>query len=424
MLTGVTYWLWLTERLESAAAWRVYRHFGSPEKAYFSDPGEYELVEGLSPAQRRLLADKDTGPAGRVLARCDGQGIRVLTYADTDYPERLRNIEVPPLVLYLRGRMLRFDERAVIAFAGTRRCSPYGAKVAFDFAGEVTRAGGIVATGVVDGCDAHAASGALRAGGPVCLVTAGGVDVPYHDHERGRALLGDAAAAGCVLSESPPGTKHLGALFHRRNAILCGLACGVFCVEAPRRSGTLSVAAIAAAQGKEVFTVPANLGAESSAGTNELLGRRLATAALSGRDLLADFAWLLPEQQEEMPGLRWKTVIIPARKGREKTGEAAPSAPPEREQGASSGPEGTEKGVDSDPDSRYIEILDASAHLTEEERTLLRALLPGAASTERLIAETGLEAAAVAAGLTMLAVGGLVRECSGGRFELIREALT
>ena len=419
MLTGITYWLWLTERLDNAAAWRVYRHFGSPERAYFSDPAEYELVEGLEAAQRRLLRDKSTSEAERILARCDRQSIRLLTYTDTDYPERLRNIEVPPLVLYLRGRPLRFDERAVIAFAGTRRCTPYGAKVAFDFAGEVTSSGGIVATGVVDGCDASAAAGALRAGGPLCLVTAGGVDVPYYDSERSRALLDDAAAVGCVLSEAPPGTKHLGALFRRRNVILCGLACGVFCVEAPRRSGTLMVAAIAAEQGKEVYTVPANLGAEASSGTNDLLGRRLAVPVLSGRDLLADYAYLLPGGAGQAPS-GWRVVTIPARPA-EQTPPPAPA--PESVPEPAAETRDTEKRVDSAAGSRYIELLDAFAHLTEEERTLLRALAAGPATTESLIAATGLGAATVSAVLTLLAVNGTVRECSGGRFELIPEAL-
>ena len=157
MLSSVKYWLWLTDLLEPSAAWAVFCHFGSPERAYFSDPEEYERIEGLSPQQRGLLHDKSTSAAEALMARCDSKNIRILTFSDTDFPERLRNIDVPPLVLYLRGRMVRFDERAVIAMAGTRRATPYGAKMATDFARDISKGGGVVATGIVTGCDENAA---------------------------------------------------------------------------------------------------------------------------------------------------------------------------------------------------------------------------------------------------------------------------
>lgn len=432
MLTSVKYWLWLTSQLDPVPAWNVFCHFGSPEKAYFSDPEEYKQIEGLSPSQRKLLEDKSVAVAEQILERCDRENIRILTFSDADFPERLRNIEVPPLVLYLRGRLIRFDERAVIAFAGTRKATPYGTAAAEDFAQSVTKGGGIVATGIVVGCDQAAAIGALKAGGPLVCVVAGGVDVPYYDTDYNRNLLADIAARGAIISDSPPGTPHKGYLFRRRNAILCGLSVGLLCVEAGEKSGTLGVAALAAEQGKDVFAIPANLNAKQSAGTNDLLRQGLAIAVLSGRDILSRYPFLLPQADSKPDVSRWKVVKVdPAQAPglplteiarAPKSGKSPPSAS-KSAQKSDLPPASSEKKVDTAPDSRYIEILNTSSRFTEEERTLLKALLKGPSTTEGLIAETGLSSPAVAAGLTMLVIGGQVEELPGGRFQLLPEGL-
>ncbi len=416
MLTSVKYWLWLTSLLPPTAAWQVYCHFGSPELSYFADPGEYEQIETLSPEQRRLLSDKSIDQAERLLERCDKANVRILTFTDTDYPERLRNIETPPLVLYLRGKLLRLDERAVIAFAGTRKATPYGTGIARAFARDITRGGGIVATGIVAGCDESAATGALRAGGPVLGVLAGGVDVPYYDSVSSRNLLSDMASVGMLLSESPPGTPHKGNLFHRRNAILCGVSVGLLCVEAGLRSGTLGVASIAAEQGRDIFAVPANLGAPMSAGTNDLLRQGLAMPVLSGADILSNYSYFLPHRAEQPNFTRWQLVRVAAKSKAQEN--AVPPEPPEAVSPAPPEPISQEKGVDTASNSGYIDLSDSSAQWTETERALLQALADGPATMEALIDRTGLPSSLVPATLTLLSVKGTVEECSGGRFRL------
>lgn len=432
MLTSVKYWLWLTTRLDPASAWAVFRHFGSPEKAYFSDPEEYRRLETLSPDQQALLEDKSVCFAEQILARCDSQNIRVLTFSDTDFPERLRNIEVPPLVLYLRGRMLRFDDRAVIALAGTRRATPYGMQNAYTFARELTQGGALVATGIVAGCDENAVKGALSANGPLIGVVAGGVDIPYYDTAASRSLLDEVAARGAVLSESPPGTGHKGSLFRRRNAILTGLSVGLLCVEAGERSGTLGVAALANEQGKDVFAIPANLGAKTALGTNDLLRQKLAYPVLSAEDILSHYSYLLPRVQAAQADLtRWKVIREPARPkspapaGAKAAAQGPKPSTPEGKPASAPHPGSisTEKKVDTVPTSGYIELLGAFDRWSEDERALLKALVPGPATAEALIAQTGRPAGLVSATLTMLAVTGAVRELPGGRFQLVPEAL-
>jgi DNA processing protein len=258
----------------------------------------------------------------------------------------------------------------------------------------------------------------------LALVVAGGVDVPYYSTDSSRRLLEDTAAVGCVLSESPPGTPHTASLFRRRNTILTGLSVGLLCVEAASRSGTLGVASLAAEQGRDLFAIPANLGSPQSQGTNDLLRSGLAAPVVSASDILSRYDYLLPRKgsQPKRDFTRWKVVKVPAAvNGSARSRQERRAEQPAKK--AEHSPADDEKRVDTFSKSRYIELLDHSDRWSEEERSLLKALADGPATTEALIAATGLNAGLVSASLIMLAVNGAVEECSGGQFRLIPQGL-
>ena len=124
---------------------RLLEHFGGPEEVYCSDSGEYFLVEGMTRAAAARLEEKSLEEADRILGDCDRLGLRILTLRDTEYPDRLRNIYDPPLVLYVQGRLPLMDDEVAIAMVGTRKASPYaqemGEKLAFQLAGAGGRGG-------------------------------------------------------------------------------------------------------------------------------------------------------------------------------------------------------------------------------------------------------------------------------------------
>ena len=72
----------------------------------------------------------------------------MISYQDSAYPSRLRNIYAPPPVLYIKGRLPAVDDNAVIAVVGTRKATPYGLKMARTIAGEIVRCGGIHCRGL------------------------------------------------------------------------------------------------------------------------------------------------------------------------------------------------------------------------------------------------------------------------------------
>ena len=409
MYASVKYWVWLADLLPPAAGHRVYEFFQSPTEAFLADNGRYDLIPGLTRQQRDQLCHANLDRAERIVDECARQGIRVVTWQDADYPERLRSTPTPPLVVYAKGRACHFDDEVAIAMAGTRRASPYGRRMARDIASELTRMGGLVVTGIVAGCDANAARGALDAGGPVICVLAGGVDVPYYQTAAGKALLDEVADKGTLVSRSPPGTPHLGGLFRSRNERMIGLSLGVVCVEAGQRSGTLQVARLATERGRTVYVVPANVGSPTSAGTNDLLRRNLAVPILRGSHVLEDFYAQFPDRLQ----------LSPRSKRRPPAPKAAPAPRPKPVRPkASEQAAPAEKKVDSTPQPVYIDFRTRKDHFTDDEIALLNAMQKGYQTLDDLIAHSKVPVDRAISTITLLTLRGYVDNPTSSYFTL------
>ena len=212
-MASLKYWIWLAQLpcVSRQLKLALLEHFGEPDAIYYGEKPEYSLVEGMTQSAARALTDKSLEGADRILGDCDRLGLRIITIRDTEYPDRLRNIFEPPILLYVQGRMPRFDDEVAIAMVGTRKASPYavemGEKLAFQMAG----LGAIIVSGLAEGGDAAAHRGALRAGGFTAAIIGGGHDIIYP--KENRWLYEDIAARGMILSEYPPGTEHHGRHF-------------------------------------------------------------------------------------------------------------------------------------------------------------------------------------------------------------------
>lgn len=392
------YWVWLAELpgLKSPARLALLRHFGSPEDLFFADREELLLAENVPPAQAELALNRDLSAADRILADCQRLGQRILTIQDAEYPQRLRNIFDPPLVLYAKGRMPAIDEEAAIAAVGTRKCTPYGIASAERLGQELAACGAVVVTGLARGVDSAAARGALRAGGTVIGVTGGGLDVVY-PAENGD-LYADVAAAGVLLSEYPPGSPPDKAHFPVRNRIMSGLSVAALVVEAPERSGALITARLALEQGREVYAVPGPIGAPMSVGCNRLI-RDGAGLAAEGWDILRDFQERFPEKLRPARDIPAWTPL-PTRRRAAPEPRQKPEAVPE----AASKPEEALRTVSPEG-------------LTDDQIALLRTLEAKAPiQVDDLIETTGIPARRVSSALTMLEIDGMVRPHSGKRY--------
>lgn len=312
-MSALKFWVWLTEqnRLGGPARQALLEHFGSPEEVYYAEPGDLLQVEGITADQAQALENKSLDRAQSILEECARKDIFLLTAQDALYPQRLKNIYDPPLLLYGRGSMPLFDEEAAVAVVGTRSCSPYGIRTAERFGFEMSKQGGLVVSGLARGIDAASQLVALRAGGLTAAVLGCGVDVVYPpENDR---LYEDVAASGVLLSEYPPGAEPFGWHFPARNRILSGLCLATLVVEAPEKSGALITAATALEQGRDVFAIPGPLDAEGSVGCNRLI-RDGAGLATESWDILREYQSRYPHKLhpdgEKLPPLPKKSEIF------------------------------------------------------------------------------------------------------------------
>jgi DNA processing protein len=258
------------------------QHFDGLESAWKAAPAELaaaglslKLIERI--VQARKQVDLDT-----VWAKIESQGIKILTWEDEAYPQRLKEIEQPPPVLYLRGEYLP-DDLFAVAIVGTRRVTPYGRQITEELAAHLAGNGITVISGLARGVDAIAHQTALKAGGRTIGVLGSGVDKIYPPEHR--QLAEQMAERGAIVSDYAPGTPPDASNFPPRNRIISGLSLAVVVIEAGETSGALITAEFAAEQGREVFAVPGSILAPQSKGTNKLI-QRGALPLLSINDLM------------------------------------------------------------------------------------------------------------------------------------------
>ncbi len=257
-------------------------HFGSVEAAWAASTDDLRAA-GLGPkATEGLEKIRREVDLPRVWSQIEKQNIQILTWDDDLYPSRLKEIDQPPPVLYVRGEWTAEDEFAV-AIVGTRRVTPYGRQITEELAAFLAGNGITVVSGLARGVDAVAHQAALRAGGRTAAVLGSGVDKIYPPEHR--QLAEQITKQGALVSDYAPGTPPEAANFPPRNRIISGLSMATVVVEAGETSGALITAEFAAEQGREVFAVPGSILAPQSKGTNKLI-QQGAQPLLSVNDIM------------------------------------------------------------------------------------------------------------------------------------------
>lgn len=398
-MSALKYWIWLSAcvQVSPATKMRLLEHYGDAMAAYFAPLGDYEKIENVTKEEAKLLEARELGSAERIIEACAMQNIRIVTYQDADYPNRLRHIYAPPLVLYVKGTLPPIDEEAAIAVIGTRRATPYGIKMARRFGYEISKCGGLVVSGVTSGIDMEGVRGALLAGGK-CV----GVLGTSHD-KASNPLNDDIAAYGALLSEYPPGTDTHRSFFRMRNRITAGLSVGVVVIEAPEQSGTRLFATEASEQGKEIFAVPGNADAENSRGTNALI-KEGAIPVTDGWEVVREFAQLYPARihKPENAAIPQQVVEVPI-----KQNQPAPET------------ETVKKVIDKPDEARYIDFRRRLEGLNDDQKRIMELFRGESVHVDTIISETGLKPAKVLSELTMLQLKGLVKQESGKRFSAV-----
>lgn len=208
--------------------------------------------------------------AGATLGRLAAAGVAAVTMEDEAYPARLRGIDLPPPVLFVRGDPESLAGERSVAVVGTRRPTDEGRAAASRIAGALAAAGAVVVSGLAVGIDGAAHAGALLAEGITVAVLGSGHArlYPAVHAQLAREIV---QRGGAVVAELPPDAVPSQAGFPRRNRIIAALADATVIAEAGERSGALITASWALEQGRAVFAVPGPLDRPQSVGCNRLM---------------------------------------------------------------------------------------------------------------------------------------------------------
>lgn len=286
---------------------QLLEHFGEAPAILRASRQELLRVKGIGEDTAAAIAGWETGIDLKAeLKRIEEFNCRIVIQSDPEYPELLRQIYDPPMVLYVKGELLAKDKNSV-SLVGSRMTTHYGIEIARKLAYQLGYLGVTVVSGGARGIDSAAHQGALSANGRTIAVLGTGINLvfPPENAELYHRICGN----GALVTQFPfnrPGDKQS---FPIRNRIVAGMTLGTVVVEANLTSGALITANFANEYGRQVFAVPGRIDSPRSKGCHDLIkkGAKLCEGA---EDILSEFEYRFPPSNK--PPSVAETGVLPA----------------------------------------------------------------------------------------------------------------
>jgi DNA processing protein len=297
----------LIEHVGPVRVRQLLEHFGDAPAVLRASKLQLLRVRGVGEETAEAIANwEKTVDLSGELKRIGEFGCQVIIQTDEDYPDLLRQIYDPPIVLYLKGKLTAKDKNAV-AMVGSRQTTHYGLETARKLAYQLAYVGVTVVSGGARGIDTAAHQGALSAKGRTVAVLGTGINLVFPPENN--ELFDRIAANGAVITQFPfnrPADKQS---FPIRNRIVAGMTLGTVVVEADMNSGALITANFATEYGRQVFAVPGRIDSPRSKGCHDLIkkGAKLCEGA---EDILSEFEYLFPASNR--PPSASETGVLPA----------------------------------------------------------------------------------------------------------------
>ncbi|MCG2724989.1 MAG: DNA-processing protein DprA [Elusimicrobia bacterium] len=248
--------------------WRFLEIYGSASEILKKSPKDLAIEGGLSFDTAEKLFDKALNcRPDEEIELAEKSGARLIFFEDEEYPQLLKKIYDPPLMLYVKGEM---NSQAAVAVVGARKPTIYGIRVCSKLSRDIALSGITVVSGLARGIDSVAHDSVIRSKGITFAVLGAGLNVLY-PRENKKLSEKIIDTGGALISEFPMLTQPLPQHFPRRNRIISGLSYSTVVIEGSYRSGSLITAKSALEQGREILAVPGHIDSEMSKGPNKLI---------------------------------------------------------------------------------------------------------------------------------------------------------
>lgn len=235
------------------------------------------------------LFDSDDNYINRQLEKqlesAENNNSKIISFFDDDYPEMLKEIHNPPLVLFVKGNIQNHG-RKIISMVGTRRCTTYGRLTAERFAEFFASHDIAIVSGMAYGIDSISHKSAIKTGGKTYAVVAHGLDC---FSGTAKSIMEEIIeSGGAVISNYYYGILAKPPYFLQRNRLISGMSAATIVIESAVKGGSMNTASHAFEQSREVYAVPGNITQAKSRGANLLIKKNIAIPALSPEDVLKE----------------------------------------------------------------------------------------------------------------------------------------
>lgn len=256
----------------------------------------YDFIESNSPFAQKFRQleifqnNKLDEDVDWQIEKCEKSNYQIVTYWSDNYPDLLRNITYPPILLFVKG-YINPDSSRNISIVGTRKNTHYGKLVTEYFVESFVKNKIRIVSGLAYGIDSIAHNSTLKNGGITYAVIASGLDeiTPHLSEELSKKII---EKGGAIITEYKCGTKSLQGYFPQRNRIISGLSRATIIIESAKKGGALITANFAFDQNRELYAVPGNINSDKSKGTNLLIKNLKAQPALNPDSILEDLGLL------------------------------------------------------------------------------------------------------------------------------------
>lgn len=368
------YWIWLRLAFQGNVKmmYALYSVVEDVEKIFRADKKQY-VEWGVPATYLAALVDKDLTSAYNILGQCERFDIGILSIEDEQYPENLRQIALPPCLLFYQGDFLKCLKTPMLTVVGTRYATASGEAIAGDFATGLALSGFTVVCGVAQGIEEAIHKAVLSADGKcILLLPCGILSAP----KRVRYLMKDVVTHGAVLSEWLPGEKSPYDAYKIRNRLLSALTPGTLILQSPRKSGSQITANYALSQDKDVFTIPGGLLDPSFAGNNILL-RDGAIPVLEAMDIVNYYK---PKYEDQLADIV----------------------------------------IEDDGYEKYVQSISQKLEFENKEQQIVYSVMTNEGNTiDEIVLKSELATHVVLSQLTMMELNGWIKAIPGGKYKII-----
>lgn len=403
-MSELKYWLAFNriDGVGPVSIMKIWNKLNSMKEAWSASAAELYEINGIQNhiIEKIVVGRKNIVPE-ELEEELNKYNIKAICITDDCYPELLKQIYDPPVILYCKGNIETCDMNKTVALVGTRTPSDYAREVSYNLGRDLGKSGVTVISGLAEGVDTSAHTGCLESGGKTIAIIGSGHNRIYPKSNISLAKQIIEKNNGAVLSEYFPDCAPDSWRFPYRNRIVSGLSLATILVESKKKGGGLITTKHALEQNREVFGVPSRVDDDSNAGTHNLIHRGEAKIFTGYKKFLQHMGWETADVTNE---ICISTEVKQETKKEQKNTKKTSPKEIKREK-VEPKPKKTEAPVKPNLD------------LSQNEAIVFENLEIEPIAFDTILQKTGLQAPALLGILTMLELKGLIKQAPGKRYK-------